>query len=205
LSSRDYHFGELAIAQDPTHPSHILPPPLPAHASVLDVGCGAGQTLISAYPHNCCVGIDIDLEALQLGRGWNSSASFLCASAENVPLAPASFDAVIARVSLAYTDLSRSLPEIRRVLKPGGHLWIVLHPAAIPWHTARHGGPRAWLYFAYIAANSALFHLTGRMFRFFGRCESFQTSGGITRALRAAGFQRISIERSRHFVVTARL
>lgn len=203
MSSEAYHRGELAIARDPSHPAHILPPPLPSGSRVLDVGCGAGQTLLSAYPDARCVGVDVDLEALTLGTQWAPGVAFIQSAAEALPLADGSFDAVVARVSLAYTDISASLREARRVLKPGGTLWMVLHPASIPLAAARTGGPKAWLFFAYIALNSTLFHFTGRTFRLAGRRETFQTASGMRRALRRAGFRDIQVSRAHHFVITA--
>ena len=192
------------MAQNPSHPAHILPPPLPARSRVLDVGCGAGQTLIAAYPEQFCVGVDVDSDALVLGRIWSNTIQFACAQAEALPFRNNEFDCVMARVSLAYTDLARSLPEIARVLKPSGLFWAVLHPAAIPLATARAGGIKAWVFFAYIACNSFLFHLLGRNFRFGNRCESFQTGGGMQRALRSHGFTNVEISHGRHFVVQAR-
>ena len=202
--SRSYHEGELEIAQNSTHPAHILPPDLPPGATVLDIGCGAGQTLIAAYPGRRTVGLDLDIEALQLGQSWTSDVQFICSSAERLPFADQTFDAVIARVSLAYTDLSRSLSEARRVLKETGLLWMVLHPPSIPLKTARQGGGKAWVFFLYISLNSLLFHLSGRMVPFLGRYESFQTVGGITRALERNRFTDITISQGRHFVVAAR-
>src|SRR5262249_18921537 len=118
--SEAYHRGELAVALDPSHPSHILPPPLEARQLVLDVGCGAGQTLIAAYPDRVSFGLDIDRAALKLGRSLTDRVHFVCARAEALPWPDNSFDLVTARVSLAYTDIGRSLQEIRRVLKSGG-------------------------------------------------------------------------------------
>jgi hypothetical protein len=60
------------------------------------------------------------------------------------------------------------------------------------------------VYFLYVMLNSLLFHLTGKQFPFFGRYETFQTEGGMTRALKKCGFTAISITRGKHFVVTAR-
>ncbi len=63
-----YHLDELRIAQDPSHPAHLLPPPVPASHRVLGVGCGAGQILLTAYPEQFTFGIDVDWSALRLGR-----------------------------------------------------------------------------------------------------------------------------------------
>lgn len=65
--SEQYHRGELKVALDPSHPAHILPPGLPRSHAVLDIGCGAGQTLIAAYPDRISYGVDVDVEALKLG------------------------------------------------------------------------------------------------------------------------------------------
>ncbi len=202
--SEQYHLGEWEVAQDPSHPAHILPPPLPADCRVLDVGCGAGQTLTAAYPDRLTFGIDIDLSALRLGQTLTKDVAFACSQAEALPFRPGEFDFVTARVSLAYTDISRSLQEIRRVLKPGGSLWMTLHPFTIPWEQAKTSGWKGKLLFAYIVLNSALFHLTQRQFPLFGKYESFQTESGIRRALQRCGFSDIAVEQGRHFLVTAR-
>lgn len=49
--------------------------------------------------------------------------------AETLPFADASFDLVMSQYGLEYTDLARSVPELLRVLKPGGKIRLVLHHA----------------------------------------------------------------------------
>jgi ubiquinone/menaquinone biosynthesis C-methylase UbiE len=202
--SEQYHLGELKVAQDPSHPAHILPPSLPTDSRVLDVGCGAGQTLMTAYPHRLTFGIDIDLSALRLGRTLTKDVCFVCSKAEALPFRPAEFHLVTARVSLAYTDIRKSLMEIRRVLKPGGLLWMTLHPFAIPWQQANTSNWKGKLFFAYVLLNSVLFHLTQLQFPLRGKYESFQTEGGIRRALQSCEFNDVTIRHDRHFLVTAR-
>jgi ubiquinone/menaquinone biosynthesis C-methylase UbiE len=202
--SEAYHLGELKIAQDPLHPSHILPPPVPAGTRVLDVGCGAGQTLAVAYPELETFGVDVDIDALALGERIAPNVRFASGRAEQLPFADAQFDLVIARVSLAYTEIRQSLSEINRVLTPGGRLWITLHPFSVPWASARTSNWKGKVFFAYVVLNSLCLHFLGRVSSFFGRYESFQTERGITRLLERTGFEEIVIERGRHFVVTAR-
>jgi len=199
-----YHLTELAIAQDPTDPRHVNPPPFPHDRIVLDVGCGAGQTLISCYGDRRSFGIDVALDALRLGRTLTRRVSFVCAAAEHLPFRNGGFDVVIARVSLPYTDLRRSLREVRRVLKSGGLLWAVLHTRSVAWKIVDLRKPRTLLRFAYLTLNSLLFHFTGCVVPDSkGRYESFQTSSGILRALRASGFARIRVSLQNHFIVTA--
>jgi len=202
--SEAYHLGEWRIAQDPNHPSHILPPSVPAGTRVLDVGCGAGQTLAAAYPHFETFGLDIDFDAMAFGRDRIASkVRFTAGRAEQLPFADAEFDLVISRVSLAYTNLPKSVGEISRVLKPGGKLWLALHSFAVPLASVRTSNWKGKIFFAYILLNSLALHFLGRAGSFFGRYESFQTNRGIRRILESAGFRNIVIERGHHFVVTA--
>lgn len=196
-----YHLSELEIALDPTNPKHILPPHLAAGSRVLDIGCGAGQTLLAAYPDDIAFGLDLDFEALKFGTTITKNVRFVCGRAEALPYRSGEFDYVIARVSLPYTNIGLSLKEIRRVLKPGGRVWMVLHGFSL----ARRGRNnwKGILFLGYVIVNSALFHFAHRQFSVFGRCESFQTDRGITGALRRAGFESIAITRDRHFLVTA--
>jgi ubiquinone/menaquinone biosynthesis C-methylase UbiE len=204
-NSAEYNLGELKIALNRNDPRHILPPPLPLSARVLDVGCGSGQSLIAAYPDRTTFGVDIDLDALRLGKTLSERTCLVNSSAEALPFQSNQFDLVFARVSLPYTNIPASLREMRRVLKANGTVWMTLHPFAIPWEQAKRSGYKGKIYFAYVLLNSLLFHLFQRQFSFLGRYESFQTEEGIRRALVQSGFSSVQIEQGRHFLVTARI
>lgn len=226
LDGPDYHLAELRIASDPAHPAH-LNAPIRAGSRVLDVGCGAGQTLLAAAGGSRAVGIDVDLAALALGgallrderRGLLRSEGrsdatadpepggigLVCAAGEALPFRPGSFDQVVCRVALPYMHAPTALAEARRALAPGGALWITLHPFAVPWCALRRPGAKNALYQLYVLANGLLFHLTQRQLRLPNRkIESFQTRHAIRRALEKAGFEDVTIARGRHFVATAR-
>src|SRR5215510_14009355 len=104
-----YHLKELAIARDAADRRHVNPPAFPPEWRVLDVGCGAGQTLIACFGDRRSVGVDIAMDALRLGRTLTDKVSFVRAAAENLPFSDGAFDAVIARVSLPYSNLGHSL------------------------------------------------------------------------------------------------
>jgi ubiquinone/menaquinone biosynthesis C-methylase UbiE len=202
--SEAYHLGELRIAQDPRNPDRILPPPVAPGTRVLDVGCGGGQTLAVAYPDLESFGVDIDFAAVAFGKEQIApKVQFTVGRAEQLPFADAQFDLVIARVSLAYTNIPNSLGEIRRVMKPGGKLWMVLHTFSVPWASAKKSNWKGKIFFAYIVLNSLALHFLGRVASLLGRYESFQTGRGMKRVLNRGGFTDIAIERGRHFVITA--
>jgi ubiquinone/menaquinone biosynthesis C-methylase UbiE len=211
MSSGHYHLLELAIATDVTDPRRIMPPIGPSHRRILDVGCGAGQTLIASRFDAGVVacGVDVDLGALWLGRSLDRRLRLVCARGETLPFRPASFDLVISRVAIPYMHVQRALGEMWRVMKAGGELWIVLHPLAFVLRHLRQGAlglrPRACAYQLYVLASGLALHLSGRQFPWLaGTYESFQTTRAISRALRRAGFGEIRVHRDRFFIATAR-
>lgn len=201
-----YHLAELKVALDPTHPSHVVPPSLPANKRVLDIGCGAGQTLIAVYPDRVSFGMDIDMGALKLGRTLTKDVRFACGTANTLPYRDGSFDMVVARVSLIYSNLPVAFREIRRVLGKGGEVWITLHPFSVAWKHTHGYNWKGWIFFGYILLNSALFHVMEKQFSVMGRYESFQTRRGLYRSLRKNGFTDISVQKSKdRFTITARV
>src|SRR5262249_23088820 len=135
--SADYHLSELRVALDPSNASHSLPGKLPAGCRVLDVGCGAGQTLIALRHDRLAFGIDRNLDALRLGRTLSSAIAFSSASGEALPFRDGSFDIVLSRVALPYMRIGLALGEMRRVLVPGGSVWLALHPLSNPWRAGQ--------------------------------------------------------------------
>jgi ubiquinone/menaquinone biosynthesis C-methylase UbiE len=208
-----YHLQELAIARDPTNRRRSMPPIRPTDRAILDVGCGAGQTLIAAElgSDHTLVGVDIDEEALALGRSLTDAIQFLRAAAEAIPLPSASFDLVISRVTLPYTDIPRAVHEMARLLKPDGRCWVVLHPVAFGvrdlWDDLRRLRMKGTLYRLYVLANGLLLHVAGRVARYplkRSRLESVQTARGVTGVFRTAGFTDIATVHEPFFVLSAR-
>ncbi len=203
-NSGDYHLAELKIALSTDHPGKINPP-VSRSQQVLDVGCGAGQTLIASCPGRPSFGVDLDREALRLGRTLTPDVRFVCASAERLPFATGTFDLVVSRVALPYTHIRSTLAEIYRILKPGGSLWATLHPLEVARRQVSGSrNPKAWIYFAYVLGNGLLFHFLQKQVAFSGsRIESFQTVSAIRRALTSTGFRESDIRKDRFLVAQA--
>lgn len=214
MTSREYHLRELAIAQSPDDPRHVMPTIRPWHRRILDVGGGAGQTLIASRqqmsPGAVAVSLDIDLDALRLGQELTADVRFVAGSAEALPFADASFDLVISRVTLPLTHVPTAVAEIGRVTAAGGEVWLVLHSfrrtLRLLADNLRQRQIKHALYRAYVLANGALLHLTGRLLPFpsDGHYESFQTVAAIRRELERAGFADLVVIQGRHFVVSVR-
>jgi SAM-dependent methyltransferase len=189
-----------------------MPPIDPSVRSVLDVGCGAGQTLIASRlaPGVTAVGIDPDSSALALGRRLGAPVHLVQARGERLPFAAESFDMVFSRVALPYMRLRTSLPEMSRVLRPGGKLWFLLHPLShVMRELAEHasaGHVRATLHRLYVIFNGTMVATAGLEMPSpaSGKYESFQTSWGVCRELRRLGFEQFAADRGRgHFVFRA--
>lgn len=86
---------------------------------VLDIAVGTGK-LASAFHGKVrlIVGVDICPQMASHARGGIDS--IVLAPAESLPFKDNSFDACVCRQGLQFMDLSRAIPEILRVLKPGG-------------------------------------------------------------------------------------
>ena len=207
--SLEEHKRELEIALDPSNPLRAMPPIVPArHKRILDVGCGMGQTLIAAQlPANVeAYGVDCDSEAVEAGRRVvPSNIKLLSASGENLPFEDEYFDLVFSRVALPYMNINKALREFARVLKPGGDLWLTLHPASMVFsrakHSARAGNLKDLVFCGFVLFNGTLFNYAGTQASFLGRQETFQTVGGIHRATKRAGFACMPVQSPPHFIV----
>ncbi|MGZ4968389.1 MAG: malonyl-ACP O-methyltransferase BioC [Methylobacter sp.] len=95
--------------------------------TLLDLGCGTGfltaKLLKFTRP---VIALDIALPMLQVTRAKladSSSVSYLCADAEQLPLAEKTVDGVFSNLALQWcVNLGAVFADIKRVLKPGAQL-----------------------------------------------------------------------------------
>jgi 23S rRNA (guanine745-N1)-methyltransferase len=96
---------------------------LPSGAAVLDVGCGEGYYLGSIARERgveAC-GVDLSSEAVDLAaRRYPGAAWFVANADRSLPCASGAFDLVLS------IDARLNAPEMRRVLKPDGHLLVAV-------------------------------------------------------------------------------
>ena len=153
---------------------------------VLDVGCGAGQELLPFASFADCTGIDPSPEVGVVGRelfresGLESKVAFACAMAEALPFRSASFDLVICRLALPYTDNARAIAEMARVLSVEGRLLLKIHHAKYYWQKLRRGFLArdifSMVHSARVLVAGSIYHLTRRQIRSaLLSAETFQT------------------------------
>ncbi len=106
------------------------------HGRVLDAGCGGGGTALSLAEETAfAVGLDLDARFRDSGtrlmreRGI-ANAGFVQGDGERLPFRDQSFDLVFSHSVIEHVaSAERYLAECRRVLKPGGSLYL----STAPW------------------------------------------------------------------------
>ncbi len=149
--------------------------------AVLEIGAGAGGTM-PYLPVGCrytALEPNVYLRDTLIRRAGERGLTtpvISTASAEQMPFADSSFEAIVSVRSLcAVSDLPRALREVRRVLKPGGIFIFAEHVAA---------PANQWQYYLQLLA------------RLVFPCDPVRN---IERELRAAGFHELRVERFNSF------
>lgn len=103
---------------------------------VLDLGAGTGKLTRALVGRVATIhAVDPSPNMLAQLRAVVPEASTAVGTAEAIPLADASVDAVLAAQAWHWVDPSRAVPEVRRVLRPGGVLGLVwnVRDESVPW------------------------------------------------------------------------
>jgi ubiquinone/menaquinone biosynthesis C-methylase UbiE len=115
---------------------------------VVDVGCGTGVVTRAVgrrvAPRGRVVGVDPSPTLLSVAReiaerdGLLGQVDFRVADARSLPFEDGAFDVALAITALSHTtDAEQALPELLRVVRPGGRVgvfdidpdsWIIAHP-----------------------------------------------------------------------------
>jgi ubiquinone/menaquinone biosynthesis C-methylase UbiE len=135
-----HSFGGVADAYErgrPTYPTDAVrwllgEQPL----TVLELGAGTGKlTRVMVELGHDVHATDPDEAMLQILEREVPGVPTAQAGAEEIPLGDQSVDAVIAAQAFHWFDLDRALPEIARVLRPGGRVCLLWNARneKIPW------------------------------------------------------------------------
>ena len=131
MKQRDY-WDQAADTKNFTTPFHreVFAGYVSKEAYILDLGCGYGRTLRELWEsgyHNLH-GIDFSEKMIERGRSENPSIDFQTMKGREIELTDRSADAVILFAVLTCIigdeDQKYLIKEIRRVLKPGGIVYV---------------------------------------------------------------------------------
>jgi SAM-dependent methyltransferase len=104
--------------------------PLPARATIADVGCSSGyllEDLHRAHPDAILIGVDLIASGLRKAHALVPQARLLQGDACELPLRDASLDAALSANLLEHlTDDLAALSELHRVLRPGARAVVVV-------------------------------------------------------------------------------
>ncbi|WP_052738041.1 class I SAM-dependent methyltransferase [Bacillus sp. SA1-12] len=98
---------------------------VPLNINILDAGCGTGQTASYLYQLGYTItGLDIDPLMIEHAQMRNQQLDFeipyLNEDLSHTSLPANTFDLILSESVLNFTSLSKTLPEISRILKPNG-------------------------------------------------------------------------------------
>jgi len=123
-------FGSAAAAYErgrPSYPPEAIDWLLPDGAQrVLDLGAGTGKLTTRLVERQLdVIAVDPVPEMLDVLRSSLPDTPALLGTAEDIPLPDDSVDAVLVAQAWHWVDPARAIPEVARVLRPGGRLGLV--------------------------------------------------------------------------------
>ena len=127
---RSLSFGSAAAAYErgrPSYPPEAIDWLLPRGArQVLDLGAGTGKLTTRLVERGLeVVAVDPIPDMLEVLRSSLPETRALLGTAEEIPLEDDSVDAVLVAQAWHWVDPERAIPEVTRVLRPGGRLGLV--------------------------------------------------------------------------------
>lgn len=99
--------------------------------SILDAGCGTGQTSAYVAEQYQCNVTSLDCNKIMLDKARQRFSSLHLpievkqGSTENLPFDEGLFDIILSESVISFTDVSLTIPEFKRVLKPNGVLLAI--------------------------------------------------------------------------------
>jgi len=131
--AESYAIGRPTYAQGA---ADLLARLLPERATVADVAAGTGKWTqrLLARGRNV-VAVEPVGGMRQVLRREVPGISIISATAEALPLRDGALDLVTVAAAIHWFRLDEALPEVRRVLRPGGHLAVLrnVRDAGVPW------------------------------------------------------------------------
>jgi SAM-dependent methyltransferase len=163
----------------------------PPGARVLDVGFGTGDQLRTLNSAGCTA-IGLESDGGLAARARSRGLAVCQGVAEALPFAGASFDGVICKVVIPYTDEARALAEIARTLRPGGIARISYHGVGYSFrYLFTDPNWKRRVYAARVIVNTSLYALTGNRLPGFWGDTLYQSERRLRTHYEAAGLELV--------------
>lgn len=174
----------------------------PTGARVLDLGFGAGEQMQRLLTTGCRA-IGIESHPVLAARARSRGLAVCRGVAEALPFPSTSFDGVICKVVVPYTDERLAVREIARVLRPGGIARVSYHGVGYflrylltdPWWKLRVYGART-------IANTCVYAMSGRRLPGFWGDTLYQSERRLRRYYQSSRLELIDAPRSVRFLNT---
>jgi SAM-dependent methyltransferase len=109
---------------------------LPAHAQILDAGCGSGRNMVELARLGIVTGVELSHTSVRLARE-RDAGEVVEGSVMDMPFEEASFDLAVSLDVIEHLqDDIGALRELRRVTRPGGALLVTV--PAYQWLWSGH-------------------------------------------------------------------
>jgi len=99
--------------------------------SILDAGCGTGQTAAYIAENFSCQVLALDNNKLMLDKARKRFLTLglpietMLGTTESLPFSKTTFDIVFSESVIAFTHISKTVSEFKRILKPQGTLYAI--------------------------------------------------------------------------------
>jgi SAM-dependent methyltransferase len=161
----------------------------PPNARVLDVGFGNAEQMLAARARGVHV-TGVETDANLVAKAQAAGLDVRQAVAEALPFADASFDGIICKVVVPYTDEAVAIREWGRVMKPGAIALVAYHGAGYYLRYLLEGAHWKFRVYALRAlVNTWLYGLSGRRLPGFVGDTLFQSEARLRRHYASAGLE----------------
>lgn len=206
------HLQDLddALAKGATE--HVLPEILPSDETIIDIGCGIGQSfLVLQCTDRNCIGVEVHGASVEYGREkFGDKITFHHTDASEIPEPDGSVDLIYACVSIPYTNIPDVIDEMKRLLKNGGRVWMTLHSKDYANEQLRIAIGRKsiidFIHKFYLMFNGYLFKWFGVLIPWVnGDYESWQDADYMVKLLNRNGFDAQKSYQKDHLIISGQL
>jgi len=125
-----------------------------------DLGCGPGHVTAWLVGHGAsAVGIDLSPEMIAIGRRDYPAVEFREGDLVSLPAKDDEFGSIVSLYSIIHLEPSELRPafdEMRRVLRPGGHLLLAFHVGTDEVHRVEWWGHRVDVTFRFLEPDAVV-------------------------------------------------